>query len=184
MPRLVVPSVLIVAGHCGAMDVALKINPHRPSAHLRREREDLVPRRGLEPRSEGLRSFLLLPGYLLQWCSPEIRMIAMDKGELLCQIGHPGGTSLLGAKKKGPRTGSPYFWCPEEDLNLARKGFDHFFYYRDIYFSGVAPNFERTLLKRGSCIGQLATLEALLFWAPKKRLPSREPLFFGAQKRT
>ncbi len=51
VPRLVLPAILIVAGHCGAKDKALKINPHRPSAHLRREREGLVPRRGLELQS-------------------------------------------------------------------------------------------------------------------------------------
>ena len=40
-------------------------------------------------------------------------------------------------------------------------------------------------MMRGYHIDQLATLEALLFWAPKKRAPVQGALsFFGAQKRT
>jgi hypothetical protein len=49
MPSLVAPPFLIGVCHCGALDIALKINPHRSSAFALKTREDLVPRRGLEP---------------------------------------------------------------------------------------------------------------------------------------
>jgi hypothetical protein len=69
-----------------------------------------VPRRGLEPYWEEHKSILLPQVFLLQWYSPDIRRIVNDEGMPPGRIGHPGGTPLLGAKKKGPRSGSPVFF--------------------------------------------------------------------------